>query len=75
MILYVCVFEYEQVCEEGFLLSVRTTLGGVTAYRVPWEEEGEEPTVIGEWEGVVKVLAGDFARLSREQLLIITEEG
>ena len=70
------MFEYVQVCEEGFLLAVGTTLGGVTVYRVPWEEEGEEPTVIGEWEGVVKVLAGDFARLSREQLLlIITEEG
>ena len=74
--MYLCVFEYVQVCEEGFLLSVRTTLGGVTVCRVPWEEEGEEPTVIGEWEGVVKVLAGDFARLGREQLLLIfTEEG
>ena len=65
-----------QVCEDDFVMVVKTESGRLTAHQVSWREEGAEPGEIGQWEGVANMLVGDFAGLGHEQLLLIlSEEG
>ena len=48
--------------------AVRTAGERLTAYQVP--PEGE-PRETGWWEGVAHVLVGNFADLTRDQLLLL----
>lgn len=48
--------------------AVRTADKGLSVYRVPADGGPEE---VGKWRGVSHVLVGDFANLSRDQLLIV----
>ena len=58
-----------QMPGDGIGLVVRTADKALATYRVPGSEG--EPRGVGRWEEVEGFLVGDFAHLSRDQLLVL----